>query len=78
MSTGKHQDHTSQQLPLFGGVVTPEEVVAPPESVDSQPTARPVLRLVASGPGARSLKGHVHTEDLAAIEARLIGRAKFF
>lgn len=78
MSSGKQQDHASQQLPLFGSSVTNEDVGTPPTLVEPQPTARAVLRLVASGPNAKSRKPCVQTEDLAVIEARLIGRAKFF
>jgi hypothetical protein len=43
-----------------------------------RPVARPGLRLVSSGSNAQSPMSLPQAEDLAAIEARLIGRAKFF
>jgi hypothetical protein len=55
---------------------TIEEAVTPVALM--RPVARPGLRLVSSGSSAQSRMSLPQAEDLAAIEARLIGRAKFF
>jgi hypothetical protein len=74
MSTSKQQEHSSNQLQLFGSEVPAEVVVTPTAFVEPQPAARSGLRLVSSTSTAQQSK----VEDLTAIEARLIGRAKFF
>ena len=43
-----------------------------------QPLARPGLRLVSSTAAAKGPKAHLASDDLTLIEARLIGRTKFF
>lgn len=78
MSTGNHRDPDPQQLHLFGGEA-PAEVVNVPSVVMELPnTARSGLRLVSSSATVQRFKVHFSAEDPSGIEARLIGRAKFF
>ncbi len=75
MSTGKHQDRTCQQLQLFRCEVSAEAVTtATAFFVEAQPAPRVELRLVLNTTTPQRSKA----EDLSAIEARLIGRAKYF
>lgn len=78
MSTGKREDQASRQLQLFGVEEHADGVLKPSAFVDVEPAAHSGLRLVVSTAGAgRSIVGGP-PEDLAAIAARLVGRAKFF
>jgi hypothetical protein len=74
MSTGKHQDRTHQQLQLFGHEEPAAVVVTPSAFGETHLATRVELRLVSNTTTAQQSK----TEDLTAIEARLIGRAKYF
>jgi hypothetical protein len=78
MSTGKHHDQASHQLQLFGCEEPVEAVVKPNAFPHAEPDARPGLRLVASTAGVRLSAAPGPSEDLMAIAAKLVGRAKFF
>ena len=79
MSTDKHQDRASRQLLLFGcEVPTQADKGMPSTLLEAQPVARPGLRLVSSTTTAQLSTALLPVESVTAIEARLIGRAKFF
>ena len=70
----KLRDHASRQLQLFGCEEPTKVVVAPTTAVVVQQTANVQLRLVPGSTVAQRLK----VENVTAIQARLIGRTKFF
>lgn len=73
MSTGKHQDHADLQLPLFSREVPATVEDASDGSVEARACTRAELRLVVNAAVKRS-----SMEDLSAVEARLISRARYF
>ena len=79
MSTDKQQDRASRQLQLFGCEVPAQANKGTPTTfVEAQPVARPGLRLVSSTTTVQLSAALLPVESLTTIEARLIGRAKFF
>jgi len=78
MPTGTHQDQDSEQLQLFGSLMPSEDEVAPLVVAASQAITRPSLRLVGSDRGRQSGTLTDRPDDLSMIEARLIGRTRFF
>lgn len=78
MSMGKHQDRASQQLQLFGCELPSEVVATRSAFVDPQPVTRSGLRLVSNTVAAQQSRACLPADDMTAIEARLIGKTKFF
>jgi hypothetical protein len=79
MSTDKRQDLASSQLQLFGCEVSAQANKGTPTTfMEPQPVARPGLRLVSSTTTVQLSAPLLPAESLTAIEAKLIGRAKFF
>lgn len=78
MAADKHHDLASQQLHLFESAQAAAVIATVAEAVDISPTDRPVLRLISRTMAPPPAKVTTPVERLAAIEARLIDRAKYF
>ena len=78
MSTGKHQDQASNQLQLFGCTEHDEAALKPSAPLRAELPLRPGLRLITGGINAERLCAPDSPENLTAIAARLVGRARFF
>jgi hypothetical protein len=78
MPTDKHHNPASQQLQLFESEVTVEVTAAPAAPPGDRLATRSFLRLISNTTLTQSSNAFMPMERLAAIEARLIDRAKYF
>jgi hypothetical protein len=79
MSTDKRQGHPPiEQLQLFESLLTATGAIASLTLATSQGAIRPGLRLVVKSSNIQSAPASDQHNDLSVIEARLIGRTKFF